>query len=326
MHNSDDEQLKTAPYGQLSPTSLNLTRLRYFVAVAQELHFGRAAARLGISQPPLTTHIQALEHQVGTQLFTRTKRNVSLTVHGRTLLHQAMQLLDHAERVVHVMQGLQTGEQGNLFLGCVPFGLFRVLPAITRRLRQQYPGINLVVTEAHTMDVLRGVSEDRLDIGLVWKNLDISGFGTHTVLEGRFVAALPEGHHLLDRDVLSVEDLAAEPLILPSRKISPFHYDEILALFSRHGVSPRIEYEIPLLLSQLGYVASGFGIAITPNVSKTFVGLGVVYRDIDEVMAPVQLSLVWKDHPQPHSVVRFVDIVKSLRQEFDSTVSPPSGT
>ncbi|MDQ2083045.1 LysR family transcriptional regulator [Xanthobacteraceae bacterium Astr-EGSB] len=325
MTHSDDEQLRSTA-GSLSPTSLNLTRLRYFVAVAQELHFGRAAARLGISQPPLTTHIQALEHQVGAQLFTRNKRNVSLTVHGRTLLLQATQLLDHAERVVHVMQGLQTGEQGNLFLGCVPFGLFKVLPAITRRLRQQYPGINLVVTEAHTMDVLRGVSEDRLDVGLVWKNLDVSGFGTHTVLQGRFVAALPEGHHLLDRDVLTVKDLAPEPLILPSRKISPFHYDEILALFSRRGVIPRIDYEIPLLLSQLGYVASGFGVAITPDIVKTFVGLGVVYRDIGEPMAPVQLSLVWKDHPQPRSVVQFIDIVKSLHQELDPGAPLPAGT
>jgi len=298
---------------RLSASTLNLTRLRYFVAVAQELHFGRAAARLGLSQPPLTMHIQALEQQIGTQLFSRTKRKVSLTVSGRILLAHATQLLDHAERVTHVMQGVSTGELGNLFLGCVPFALFHVLPSIARRFRELHPGINIVLSEGHTTDVIKGVSEGRLDVGLVWKNLDAPELGDLPVLECRFVAALQEGHRLAAAKRVSLEDLAAEPLILPSRKISPYHYDQVLASFAQRGLVPQIAYEVPMILSQIGFAASGFGIALTPSVARRFSSIGVTFREIDVVMAPVLLSLVWSKQRESDSVVRLREVVRELQ-------------
>jgi DNA-binding transcriptional LysR family regulator len=313
---SEDER-RLLHAGRLSPAALNLTRLRYFVAVAQELHFGRAASRLGISQPPLTTHIQALELQVGAKLFTRTKRMVSLTAAGRLLLAEATQLLDHAERVTHVMQGLRKGELGSLFLGCVPFGLFSVLPAIARAFRLSHPGVSLVVTEGHTTEIITEVAEDRLDFGLVWKNVNDRRLGTCPVLEGRFIAALPADHFLLEVEELSLEDLALQPLILPSRKISPYHYDQILAAFTSAGMVPRIEYEVPMILSQLGFVASGFGIAITPSFAKRFTGLGVEFREIKQEMPPVLLSLIWSTRQISDSVARFIDVVMSLRGELN---------
>ncbi|MEJ8571524.1 LysR family transcriptional regulator [Microbaculum marinum] len=288
---------------------LNLTRLRYFVAVAQELHFGRAASRLGISQPPLSLHIKALEEQVGAKLLTRTNRHVALTVSGRILLDQATQLLDHAERVSHVMQGVGAGEIGELFVGCVPSALYDVLPKAATHFRKAYPNIHLVIEEAHTADVMKAVADGRHDVGLVWKNLAEPPLESEVVLEEQFVAVVPADHPLAAREVLSLEELAPEPLILPPRKISPYHYDHILASFVNKGLRPRIEYEVPTILSQIGFAASGCGIAISPGFARTFATERVVVADIEEKMAPVLLSLVWNKARMSPPVSQFRDVV-----------------
>lgn len=300
---------------------LNLTRLRYFVAVAQELHFGRAAARLGISQPPLSLHVQALEQQVGAKLFTRTNRRVALTVSGRTLLEQAIQLLDHAERVSHVMQGVGAGEIGELFVGCVPSALYDVLPKLATAFRAAYPHIHLVLEEGHTADLMKAVADGRLDIGLVWKNVTEPPLEAQVVLEEQFVAVVPADHALANNRILSLEELAPEPLILPPRKISPYHYDHILASFVRKGLRARIEYEVPTILSQIGFAASGCGIAISPNFARKFATDRVVVLEIEERMPTVLLSLVWNDERLSPPVSQFREIARDVFGEPDPAES-----
>jgi DNA-binding transcriptional LysR family regulator len=291
---------------------LNLTRLRYFVAVAEDLHFGHAAQRLGISQPPLSLHIKALEEQMGVELFTRVNRKVFLTAPGRILHQQAARLLDHVQKVDHIMQGVGAGEYGELFVGCVPSAMYDILPKIMRHFRGLYPKVHLVLKEGHTMDIMDEVVEGQLDIGLVWRNMSDPSLGVLPILRQQFCAIVPADHPLSGRDVLSLTDLAEESLILPPRKVSPYHYDHIISAFAKQGLSPRIEYEVPTILSQIGFVASGFGVSISPAVARRFATDGIAVIPIAEDMPPVILSLIWNKTRDSRSGEQFREAVSSL--------------
>ncbi len=291
---------------------LNLNRLRYFVTIAQELHFGRAARKLGISQPPLSLHIKALEQQVGSALFIRANRQVTLTAAGRMLLTQASQLLDHAQRVDDIMQGVGTGDLGEMFIGCVPSAMYDVLPRILAPYRARYPNVHVVLKEGHTMDVMNAVQEGQLDVGLVWRSMAGPALGIQPILSEKFAALVPIHHPLAKRKTLSLDLLAQEPLILPPRKISPYHYDHIISAFAKLGLSPRIEYEVPTILSQIGFVASGFGIAISPSFAKRFMTDQLALIPIAEEMPSVILSLVWNEA----RVSQVVDLFRSVAREM----------
>jgi DNA-binding transcriptional LysR family regulator len=291
---------------------LNLNRLRYFVTIAQELHFGRAARKLGISQPPLSLHIKALEQQVGSPLFIRANRQVTLTAAGRILLNQAQRLLDHAQRVDDIMQGVGSGELGEMFIGCVPSAMYDVLPRILAPFRARYPNVHVVLKEGHTMDVMNAVQEGQLDVGLVWRSMaGAPSLGMQPILSEKFAALVPIHHPLANKRVLSLDVLANQPLILPPRKISPYHYDHIIAAFAKLGLTPRIEYEVPTILSQIGFVASGFGIAISPSFARRFMTGQIALIPIAEEMPRVILSLVWNEARQSP----IVDLFRQLAGE-----------
>jgi len=305
---------------------LSLTRLRYFVAVAEDLHFGHAARRLGISQPPLSLHIKALEQQIGVELFTRVNRKVSLTRQGQVLRQQAAQLLDHVQRVDQIMRGVGAGEYGELLVGCVPSAMYDILPDIMNEFRARFPKVHLVLKEGHTMDITDEVTEGRLDVGLVWRNVADPALGTQPILEQKFSAIVPIGHRLSRKQVLSVHDLAREPLILPPRRVSPNHYDHIVSAFARQGLHPRIAYEVPSILSQIGFVDSGFGISISPSVARKFASDDVAVIPIAEDMPPVILSLVWSRERDSRAAQLFRQTVADIYGNENSITAgtPPT--
>jgi DNA-binding transcriptional LysR family regulator len=297
---------------------LNLTRLRYFVAVAQELHFGRAANRLGMSQPPLSHHIHELEKEIGAKLFTRSSRRVALTASGRILLGKASQLLEHAERVSHVMQSVGAGEFGELLIGCVPSALYDVMPRLALAYRKAHPDVRLALREGHTADLTHAIMENTLDAGLAWCAGAPKPLASETVLKESFSAVVPVGHRFAKAKSLSLEELASEPLILPPRKISPYHYDHILSSFARRGLHPRLEYEVATIISQIGYAAAGFGIAIAPSFARKLAADDVVVIAIDEEMPPVALSLLWNTERVTPQVEQLRDVINS---EFGARIS-----
>ncbi len=296
--------------GRLDRMVGNITQLKYFVAVAEELHFGHAAQRLGMSQPPLSKHIKALETAYGTQLLVRTKRSVKLTPAGQVLLAEARSLLHHADRVGHVMQGAATGNLSNIFLGSVPFALFEAVPAIVQGFRRTAPGVNIVLSEGHTASVMSGVETGNLDFGVVWKNHGDTDFQELAIVSGGFMAALPPSHPLLARPVIDLADLASEPLVVPSRQHSPFHHDRLIASFVDAGLSPKIEYEIPMILSQLGFVASGMAIALVPHVARRLDTFGVEFRPVRDLDAEYKLLLIWREENLSASGRKFLEFVR----------------
>jgi DNA-binding transcriptional LysR family regulator len=305
---------------------LDLRRLRLFVAVADELHFGRAAQRMRISQPPLTKHIQALEAALGTRLFNRERRAVTLTPAGAMLLAEARSLLAHAERVAHVMQGAGRQEFTSLFIGSVPFALADVLPRVLLRFRKASPGTRLALSEGHTAQVVDRVQRGELDFGVVWKNFGADGLNEMPLVTGTFSAVLPQGHRLLSRQTLRFEDLAGEPLVLPSRTHSPYHHDRLVAAFVNAGVTPRVEYLVPMILSQLGYVAGGLGIALVPDIARRLPHRGVAFRPFAAGSVDFALTLIWADERVPQVGRRFIEVAQQLCCDGDEGPAPvPDG-
>lgn len=285
---------------------LSLKFLRSFVAVADDLHFGRAARRLGLSQPPLSHHIQALEVELGVKLFDRTRRSVALTAAGRMLYQEARGLLAHANRVRHVMDGVCGGMTGELSIGCVPSALFGVLPSILRGFRDRHPDVGIVLHELHTAAILDQLLDGTLDVGLAWENRPAAPLLAQPVWREIFVAALPQTHPLAARERLTLADLGREVLVVSPRRVTPHHYDALIAAFAAIGVTPRFGQEPPTVLSRIGFVANGFGIGIVPSFAAMLPVAGVAYRPIDGGLFPAELCLIWhgKAAPRPVTLLR----------------------
>lgn len=300
-----------------TPADLNLRHLRYFVAVAEELHFGRAAARLGISQPPLSEQVLALETALGTRLLQRTRRQVSLTPSGRVLYTEATKLLVHAQRVREVMAGARSGLVGQLFLGCVPSSLFGALPAILGTGHGLLGELEIRVTEGHTSDIVAAVIDGRLDAGLVWEDRPPPPLAVRPVEHVRFIAALHPAHPLACRKQITLSDVVAEPLVLSPRDVTPRQYDRILAGFRQQGLVPSIGQHARSIAAQLGFVASGLGYALVPEYAKKLAMAGVAFRPLRETLESAPLSLVWNEARMPPSMAIFrqrVDTAFPLRR------------
>lgn len=270
-------------------------KLSYFVVVAQELHFGRAAARLGISQPPLTEHMKDLEARLGTQLFNRSMRKIALTAAGSTLLREAQRLLRQADEVSHLMEGVADGKRGHLTLGCVPTALYEYLPAIARHFRAAYPNIALTVREAHSMTISDGVLAGEIDAGLLWGASFPHPIVSMPIDGGSFLAAVPADHRLARLGIIKVADLANEPMVVTPRYASNHHHEMILSGFRRKNLSPNIKYEIPTVLSQLGFIASGMAVGLMLPFARRLASDDVVFLEIDDNPFPYTLSFIHND-------------------------------
>lgn len=303
--------------------NIDVRRLRLFVALAEELHFGRAALRMGISQPPLTKHIQALETDFAAKLFHRDRRSASLTPAGELLLSEARSLLAHADRVGEVMRGAGSLEFGSLFVGSVPFALFDVLPQVLLRFRQTFPGVRLAISEDHTGRIVDRITRGEIDFGVVWKNYGTGALGELPLITGVFHVALPLGHRLLERETVQIADLANEPIILPSRTHSPYHHDRLLAAFVAAEVTPQVDYHVPMILSQLGYVASGLGVAFVPDIAQRLPHLGIGFRPIDQTFVDYALTLIWNEDRLSEAGRQFIHVARQIR---DGPAQPQSGT
>jgi DNA-binding transcriptional LysR family regulator len=265
--------------------SVDLKRLRYFVAVAEELHFGRAAERLHIAQPPLSQQIRKLEQELGVELFRRSRgKRAELTTAGRVLLDEGRRALDHVDRAALAAQRAAHGELGDLRVGFAPSTATGVLPLAVREFRRRVPGVRLELFEFRSDALAEELRSAELDIGLLRRPTNLSGLILEVIAEERLLAALPEGHRLAASTMLSAADLAREPLISGDRVGSRAWFEEIAALYHSVGVAPQVIQEVSTVQAQLGLVAAGLGVAIVPSAIRTVVP-GVT-------MVPIEAPLV----------------------------------
>ncbi|KFK94677.1 MULTISPECIES: LysR family transcriptional regulator [unclassified Serratia (in: enterobacteria)] len=276
--------------------NIELRHLRYFVAVADELHFGRAAERLRISQPPLSQQIQALEERVGARLLARNNRNVGLTQAGEMFLKEAYQILDQLNRAAEKAARLERGEIGELMIGFTSSAPF--ISAVSRSLRafrQLSPNVHIKMREINTKQQLEPLLNGELDLGVMRNTRLPDALQHQLLLREPLLAVVPNEHPLtlMESGRLRFSDLAQEPFVFFSREVGTALYDEILALLANAGVIPYITQEVGEAMTIIGLVAAGLGISILPmSFSRVRID-GVTYLPLAE---PDAITEVWLVH------------------------------
>jgi DNA-binding transcriptional LysR family regulator len=245
---------------------MELRQLRYFVAVAEELHFRRAAARLHISQPPLSQQIAALEAELGCRLLERTRRKVELTPAGAAFLDQVRALLSELESAADTARSIDAGQVGVLRLSFVGSALLSALPALVQRFRAERPRVELQLRERSTVEQLRALRTGTIDVGLVRLPLaDAADLEVRRVVREATIAAVPETHPLARLRRIPLRRLAGEPLVLFPREQAPGFHDLLVDRMRTTGLSPRVAQYAPEMLTIIGLVAAGIGVSPVPE-------------------------------------------------------------
>ncbi|HGM5489260.1 TPA: LysR family transcriptional regulator [Serratia fonticola] len=276
--------------------NIELRHLRYFVAVAEELHFGRAAERLRISQPPLSQQIQALEEMVGARLLARNNRNVGLTQAGEMFLKEAYQVLAQVNRAAEKAARLERGELGELTIGFTSSAPFiSVVSRSLRAYRQLSPDVHIKMREVNTKQQLEPLLNGDLDLGVMRNTRLPDALEHQLLLREPLLAVVPNGHPLTLKapGTLRFSDLALEPFVFFSREVGTALYDEILALLATAGIAPYITQEVGEAMTIIGLVAAGLGISILPMSFGRVKIDGVTYLPLAE---PEAMTEVWLVH------------------------------
>ncbi|MER9948689.1 LysR family transcriptional regulator [Mesorhizobium sp. M0047] len=288
--------------------------MQSFVAVAEELHFGRAAIRLHISQPPLTKQIQQLEQAIGVRLLDRTKRKVELTAAGRVFLDEARAVLHQTGQAVELARKADRGETGHLSVGFIDAAIYSVVPAIVQRFVEAYPEVELSLTDLRIPSQIKLVAEGQLDIGFVHPPIVHNALQVESILIEPLIVALPETHRLASEAEVALADLAPEALIQFPRGINPSLYDEIVGLCRSSGFSPRIVREATPKQTIIGLVSVGLGVSLLPACLQNLRRSGVVYRPIRGRNLAIDTSIIYR-REQPSPVLKaFLDVVRSTTQ------------
>jgi DNA-binding transcriptional LysR family regulator len=267
--------------------------LRYFLAVAEELHYGRAAERLHISQPPLTKHIQQLEARLGVMLFDRNKRSVRLTPAGLTLVEEARRMLAQSELSLRAVQRSALGDTGRVRIGFVAAVLFMGVEEVFRRIDREASGIDSVWEEMGSSEQLEALQQDRIDLGFGQISHGLGGMGFHRVASDPLVVAMPQSHPLAGRRRVPLARLTGDPFILIPRQSAPTFHDLTVAACMQAGFSPNIRHYAMHLVSVVSLVAMGRGVSLVPRAFARAALPGVVFRPIDGVKAHAEYSVVW---------------------------------
>ena len=287
---------------------MELRHLRYFVAVAEELHFTRAAERLGIKQPPLSLQIRRLERELGTSLFHRLTRGVELTETGALLLDEARGILDHVERIKAGVQSRARGETGCIHLGFADATCFQPLvPGIIRAYRERYPGVLVSPEGRNTPLLVAGLRTREIDVAFVRPPLsDGEGLAVEPLVEELMVIVLPESHPRAGDRSMPLAVLAEETLILFPRAIGPGLHDAIIASCQRAGFSPKLGQEAPHISTTVHMVAAGLGVSIVPQSIVQIRLPGVAYIRIEGEAPRAPISLAYRRDDRSTAVRNFV--------------------
>ena len=282
--------------------NIDLRQLRHFIAVAEELHFGRAAARLHMTQPPLSQSIQALEAALGCDLFYRTRRTVQLTAAGQALLPEAQRLLQQASALPTLVRRAALGESGRLTLAFVSTADYSVLPTLLREFRAAYQQVQIELREATTDIQLEDLAQGRIDAGLLIPPLPErlkEELDYVPLLTEPLVAALPQAA-AKGKGALRLRSLNELPLIIFPREIAPALHDAILGCFRDAGLTPHIGQEAIQMQTIVGLVSAGMGMALVPQSVSNLKRPGVEYRSLQDKTALVETGLAWRrDNASP---------------------------
>ncbi len=285
----------------------DLRQLRQFIAVAEHLHFGRAAAALHISQPPLSRSIQGLESRLGAQLFERSRRKVELTAAGRWYLEEARQVLARLEHASRAVAEQAAGGAGTLRIGFVTIADYSVLPGLLQHYKTAHPGVSLALRELVTEAQLEALAAGDLDLGFVLPPLTARDLDSVVVNREPLVAALPSRHRLArEKGPLAAKALAQEAFVMVPATLARGLSDVVLGLCARAGFVPRVAQEAVQMQTVVSLVSSGLGVAIVPASLLNLRRSGVVYRPVRDPHPKIELRLAWRRDARSAALDRFV--------------------
>ncbi|WP_397533793.1 LysR family transcriptional regulator [Roseateles sp.] len=278
---------------------LEFRHLRYFIALAEELHYGRAAQRLAISQPPLSVAIQQLEANVGARLFDRDSKGVRLTPAGEAFRLSAQSLLSRAEDACALAREVQAGEVGRLRLGFVGSTLFHGLAGWLQDFQSRYPKVEVVVVELNSQDQIEALLHEELDLALLHTDRLPPGLDSRPLYSEPFLACLPANHKMAAKRQVALAALSDQPFILFSRKGSPDYHARIIEMCRKQGFYPRLQHEGRHWLSVVSLVGQGLGVSIVPAAFKQAGIQGAVFKPLAESIEASAVFAAWRRDSAP---------------------------
>lgn len=298
---------------------MDLHHLRCFVAVAEELHFGRAARRLNLSQPPLSQHIRNLEADLGTTLFDRSNRRVALTESGRVLLHHAIATLTRAEEARRAVQAAASGMSGTLAVGFLHVHALSTLPELVARFRAIAPGVAMRLQEMSSSAQLAAIRDGLLDLGMMWLPIPSGSLNAATLWREPFLLALPIDHPLAGNPNVSLTSIAQEPFIAYARQAGDVGLSRaVTKLLLTSGVSPPVAQVANTIHTAVGLVGAGVGIAVVPMSARKMRAPRVFFTPVLDEAQGIDVGLVGRTG----SATPVESIFRKVVTEFTPTDDP----
>src|SRR5262245_7552430 len=293
---------------------MELRHLRYVIAVAEELHFGRAAARLNMSQPPLSQQIRQLEDEIGAKLFRRTNRQVRLTEAGEAFVREARQIIAHADHATKIAIRASKGEIGQLTVATVTStesGFFKVVVDILRAFAARYPNVRLVLRSLNPDQQVHALREGRIQVGFLTLPVDDED-EVEWVRGEPLMLALPERHPLAAKPNVPLRTLATEPHIMFSRTMFPGYYDLVVSSCRNAGFSLNIVHEADAIYTVLALVAAGLGVSLLPASIQETPRHGIVFRNIQGPMPQIEMGAAYRREAPANVLRSFLDVVREV--------------
>lgn len=295
---------------------MDLRHLRYFVAVADEQNFTRAAEKLHISQPPLSRQIQDLEEELGLPLFERGSRPLKLTEGGRFFYGHATRLLEQAAQAIRTTKSIAQ-LQRRLVIGFVPSTIYGALPRLVRLFRAAQPQTELALVEMSSVEQIEALKNGRIDVGFGRVRLDDPSVKREVLREEALVAAIPMEHELAaERGAISLTEIAKHDHLVYPRNPRPSYADQVLRLFRDMGLEPRAVHEVQELQTALGLVASGMGLCLVPASANRMRPDEVVYRPVAEAKAVSPIIMSTRLQDQSTDLVLLRSLIDEIYREW----------
>lgn len=291
---------------------MDVRSIACFVAVAEELHFRRAAERLHLTQPSLSQRIRALEHELGTDLFVRDRRSVALTPAGGAFLEPARRAIENARIAKEQALRATRGETGRLRLGFTVIAFYGLLPEAVQAFRRRYPDVDVELVELNSPSLETALMTGTIDFAILHPPLAHADLAVHILPDEPMMLALPDSHPLAARNVIPIRALKDEPLLIAPRSIGPSIYDRVIALFQSQGITPRIVQEVTPMTTLSGLVAAGTGIGFVTRGLSQQPRPGVTYRRGKPTPPSLPMAAAWLKPDIPVTARRFLDEVLAL--------------
>lgn len=290
--------------------AMELRHLRYFVAVAEELHFGRAAKRLIMAQPPLSQQIQQLEEELAVVLLTRTHRRVELTDAGQAFLVEAYKILDHVEQAKSLAQRTARGEIGKLAVGFVSSAAFELLPRLLATYHEMHPQIHISLHEMEKDEQIAALFAKQIQIGLSRPPIASAELCSEIILREPLLLALPLQHPLVGKAQITIQDLVNETFVLQPRHWTLGLYDHVMNLCHAAGFSPNVKQEAADTYLIVGLVATNMGISFMPASAQSLRSQGVIYRRLEGNTTQIEMAMVWRRDDCSPTVKAFLNLAR----------------